>query len=192
MSSDPYSLLTKEKIELAFAFYRQAGLVQQANPASFDAAAHNALRGKFCLLDINYLLQEVEASVFTYSQDYALAFMQQDTPYAHVFEQLVADLAGFTANRFCPEPLSIVFDNERNGKLSFRQNGVLFERELFTQDHYLTNLLTLLNEAIRANGGDAVELYLLYFPDAAQEAFVLLTKAHRQMAEEQELLIFLR
>jgi hypothetical protein len=181
MRYEPYSLLTREKIKNAFDFYVQSGLIQDITPASFEAAANKALDEKYCLLDINYLLQAF---------DYGIAFMQRETSYSHVFEQLVSDLAAFTTYRFRPEPLSIKFDGEHNGKLSFVQKGVLFERELFTEAHYLANLLTLLNEAIVAHSGEALALYVLCFSGAEQEAFVLLPKAHHQQAKKEGLLTF--
>lgn len=190
MRYEPYSLLTREEIKHAFDFYVQSGLIQGATSASFEAAAKKTLDEKYCLLDINYFLQTFDPSVFYFSEDYGIAFMQRDTSYSHVFEQLVSDLATFTAYRFCPEPLSIKFGGERNGKLSFIQKEVLFERALFTEAHYLANLLTLLNEAIVAHSGDAVALYILCFSDAEQEAFVLLSKAHQQQAKKEGLLTF--
>ncbi|RZJ91531.1 MAG: hypothetical protein EOO60_07890 [Hymenobacter sp.] len=190
MCYEPYALLTREKIKHAFDFYVQSGLIQGATSASFEAAANKALAEKYCLLDINYFLQMFGPSVFYFSEDYGIAFTQRETSYSHVFEQLVSDLATFTAYRFCPEPLSIKVDEERNGTISFVQKGLLFERALFTGAHYLANLLTLLNEAIVAHGGDAVSLYVLCFSDAEQEAFVLLSKAQRQQAKKEGLLTF--
>jgi len=179
------TLLSKAKIDTALDFYSTAGIIPLPSTAAREEAANKALRSKYTDVDVNYLLEEFENAVFYYhAEEYGIAFRQGESAYSYALEQLVFDLVGFAAQRFRPEPLTITFDPERNGTMSFVQSGVRFERALFAEGNFADNLLQLCNEAIVANRGEAVLLVPLWMSDGETEAFVLLSAEHLQTAQQ--------
>lgn len=178
------TLLTTANINTALDFYLVAGIIQPPTHASREAAVNKALRDKYIDVDINSLIAEFEHSTFYYhAEEYGIAFMESESVYAYALEQLVVDLAGFTAARFQPEQLTVAYDPLK-GTMSFKQGGARFERALFAEGNFADNLLQLCNEAIVANRGEAAWLAPLWMSDGETEAFVLLSAEHLQTAQQ--------
>jgi len=184
------TLLSKAKIHTALDFYSTASIIPWPTTAAREEAANKALRNKYTDVDVNYLLEEFEHAVFYYhAEEYGIAFMQGESAYSYALEQLVFDLVGFTAQRFLPEPLTIMFDPECNGTMSFVQGGVRYERELFGKGDLFHNLLQLLNEAIVAKSGEVVFLAPLGISDGETQAVVLLSAEHLQIAQQMGMIV---
>lgn len=179
------TLLSKANINTALDFYITAGIISPPPTAAREEAVNKALRNKYIDLDVNYLIEEFEHAVFYYhTEEYGIAFMQGESTYSFALEQLVFDLAKFAAQRFRPEALTITYNPERNGTMSFVQGGIRFERALFAEGNFADNLLQLCNEAIIANRGEAVLLAPLWMSDGETEAFVLLSAEHLKTAQQ--------
>jgi hypothetical protein len=184
-------LLTREKIKKALVFYADADIIKNYTSNSLRAAEEKAIQKNFIDIDIGYLIEEFDNSVFYYRmEEYGIAFMDSESTYTYAIEQLVSDIAKFTNYRFNPEPLTIEYDSENDGTLLFVQKGVIFQRALYAEGDYLDNLLDLLNEAIVHHSGDALLLCGFSLSDAVTEGIVLLSEEHQRKASNDELLPF--
>ncbi|RZK36613.1 MAG: hypothetical protein EOO61_10105 [Hymenobacter sp.] len=184
-------LLTREKIKDALSFYIDSGIIKNFNYKLLKAAEEKAIKSNFIDIDISYLIEEFDNSVFYYRmEEYGIAFMESESIYSYAIEQLVSDIAKFTNYRFNPEPLTIKYDKESDGNLSFVQKGVVYQQALYTERYYMDNLLELLNEAIVHHSGNALLLYVFHLSDAETQVFVLLSEENQQKAFKNELLPF--